>query len=330
MKRSYYIFSAGSLKRKDNTLELYKEDGEHTTLPIERVDDLYVFSELQLNTRLIEFLTTNGICIHFFNYYEYYTGTYYPRETLVSGDLLIRQVRHYEDNAKRMAIAKAIIDAASFNIHRNLRYYNQRGREFDEVIANIESLRREIPACDSVEMLMGVEGNIRKRYYEKWNDIFTKDVEFEKRVKRPPDNMVNSLLSFLNSLVYTRVLSEIYKTQLNATVSYLHQPGEKRFSLSLDIAEIFKPLLAERLLFSLVNKGIVTESGFEQELNYLKMKPATLKEVVRQFDERLNTTIKHRDLKKDVSYRYLMRLELYKLIKHLLGEKTFEGFKIWW
>ena len=173
-------------------------------------------------------------------------------------------------------------------------------------------------------------GNIRKRYYEKWNDIFTKDVEFEKRVKRPPDNMVNSLLSFLNSLVYTRVLSEIYKTQLNATISYLHQPGEKRFSLSLDIAEIFKPLLAERLLFSLVNKGIVTESGFEQELNYLKMKPATMKEVVKQFDDRLNITIKHRDLKKDVSYRYLMRLELYKLIKHLLGEKTYEGFKIWW
>jgi CRISPR-associated protein Cas1 len=330
MKRSYYIFSAGSLKRKDNTLELYKENGEHTTLPIERVDDLYVFSELQFNTRLLEFLTTNGICIHFFNYYEYYTGTYYPRETLVSGDLLIRQVRHYEDNAKRMEIAKAIIDAASFNIHRNLRYYNQRGREFDEVIAHIESLRREIPACDSVEMLMGVEGNIRKRYYENWNDIFTKDVEFEKRVKRPPDNMVNSLLSFLNSLVYTRVLSEIYKTQLNATISYLHQPGEKRFSLSLDIAEIFKPLLAERLLFSLVNKGVVTENGFEQELNYLKMKPATLKEVLKQFDDRLNTTIKHRDLKKDVSYRYLMRLELYKLIKHLLGEKTYEGFKIWW
>jgi CRISPR-associated protein Cas1 len=330
VKRTYYIFSPGSLKRKDNTLELYKEDGEHSTIPIERVDDLYVFSEMNINTRLLEFLTANGICVHFFNYYEFYTGSYYPRETLVSGDLLVRQVRHYDDNAKRLEIAKAIIDAASYNIHRNLRYYNQRGRDFDEAIACIESLRREISECNSLEMLMGIEGNIRKRYYSKWSDIFTKDVEFEKRVKRPPDNMVNSLLSFLNSLVYTRVLSEIYKTQLNATISYLHQPGVKRFSLSLDIAEIFKPLLAERLLFSLVNKGIVTEAGFEHDLNYLKMKPATLKEVVKQFDDRLNTTIKHRELNKDVSYRYLMRLELYKLVKHLLGEKIYEGFKIWW
>lgn len=330
MKRSYYIFSPGALKRKDNTLELYKEDGEHTTIPIERIDDLYIFSEMQLNTRLLEFLTANGVCIHFFNHYEFYTGSYYPRETLVSGKLLIQQVRHYEDSSKRLEIAKAIIDAASYNIHRNLRYYNGRGREFDEVISQIESLRRDISSCDSTEMLMGIEGNIRKRYYEAWKDIFVKDVEFEKRVKRPPDNMVNSLISFLNSLVYTRVLSEIYKTQLNPTVSYLHEPGEKRFSLSLDIAEIFKPLLAERLIFSLINKGIVTEDGFEKDLNYLKMKPATLKDVVKQFDERISTTIRHRELNKDVSYRYLMRLELYKLIKHVLGEKTYEGFKIWW
>jgi len=330
MKRSYYIFSSGTLKRKDNTLELYKEDGEHTTIPIERVDDLYIFSEMQLNTRLLEFLAASGICVHFFNYYEFYTGSFYPRERLVSGNLLIHQVQHYEDNAKRLEIAKAIIDAASFNIHRNLRYYNERGRDFDEAIKQIESLRREISSCESTEMLMGVEGNIRKRYYGTWKDIFIQDVEFEKRVKRPPDNMVNSLISFLNSMVYTRVLSEIYKTQLNPAISYLHEPGEKRFSLSLDIAEVFKPLLAERLIFSLINKNIVTEDDFEKDLNYLKMKPAVLKEVVKQFDDRLNKTIKHRQLNKDVSYRYLMRLELYKLIKHLLGEKSYEGFKIWW
>lgn len=330
MKRSYYIFSSGALKRKDNTLELYKEDGKHTTIPIERVDDLYIFSEMQFNTRLIEFLAASGVCVHFFNYYEFYTGSFYPRERLVSGKLLINQVRYYEDKARRLEIAKAIIDAASFNIHRNLRYYNERGREFDEVIKEIESLRRKIHSCENTEMLMGVEGNIRKRYYGAWKDIFIKDVEFEKRVKRPPDNMVNSLISFLNSMVYTRVLSEIYKTQLNPVISYLHEPGEKRFSLSLDIAEIFKPLLAERLIFSLINKNIITENDFEKDLNYLKMKPAALKEVVKQFDDRLSQTIKHRELKKDVSYRYLIRLELYKLIKHLLGEKIYQGFKIWW
>ena len=85
---------------------------------------------------------------------------------------------------------------------------------------------------------MGIEGNIRKKYYEAWNNIVKQDINFTKRIKNPPENMINTLLSFANSLVYTTALSEIYKTQLNPTVSYLHEPGTSRYSLSLDIAEI--------------------------------------------------------------------------------------------
>lgn len=65
----------------------------------------------------------------------------------------------------------------------------------------------------------------------------------------PPDNMINSLISFVNSLIYAKTLSEVYHTQLNPTISYLHQPGARRFSLCLDLSEIFKPLIADRLIF---------------------------------------------------------------------------------
>lgn len=71
----------------------------------------------------------------------------------------------------------------------------------------------------------------------------------------PPDNMINSLISFVNTLIYTKVLSEIYHTQLNPTISYLHEPGVRRFSLSLDIAEVFKPLIGDRLIFTVKSKA---------------------------------------------------------------------------
>ncbi|HEY0222484.1 MAG TPA: CRISPR-associated endonuclease Cas1, partial [Lactovum miscens] len=90
---------------------------------------------------------------------------------------------------------------------------------------------------------MGIEGNIRESYYRTWTEIINQEVDFEKRVKRPPDNLVNTLISYFNSLVYTTCLSEIYVSQLNPTISYLHSAGERRFSLSLDLAEVFKPLL---------------------------------------------------------------------------------------
>lgn len=142
--------------------------------------------------------------------------------------------------------------------------------------------------------------------------------------------MINTMISFINSLVYTTVLSEIYKTQLNPTISYLHEPGVSRFSLSLDIAEIFKPLIADRLIFSLLNKNQITEKHFTKELEYLHLTEQGSKIILTEYDARLRKTIKHKELGREVSYRYLMRLECYKLIKHLYAEKSYEAFVMWW
>lgn len=330
MKQSYYLYKSGRLQRKDNTLEIVYKDNTKKSIPVERVDDIYIMTEFDFNTTLLNFLSQYGIRVHYFNYYGFYTGTYYPKEQLVSGKLLVKQVEHYNDMNKRSEIAKAFIDAASYNIYRNLNYYNNRGKDVKEYMNQIEALRKQIKKCKDVEELMGIEGNIRKIYYDSWNKIINQDIEFKKRVKNPPDNAINSLISYINTLVYTRVLSEIYKTQLNPTISYLHEPSERRFSLCLDIAEIFKPIIADRLIFSMLNKKQITEKDFEKGLNFLYIKDNARKEITKQFDLKLQTTIKHRTLDREVSYEYLIRLELYKLIKHLLGENTYEGFKMWW
>lgn len=330
MKQSYYLYNSGRLQRKDNTLEIVYKDGTKKSIPVERVDDIYVMTEFDFNTNLLNFLCQFGISVHFFNYYGFYTGTYYPKEALVSGKLLIKQVENYSDSSKRLKIAKAFIDAASYNIYRNLNYYNNRGKDVSLYMKEIEYLRRQIGLCNDVQELMGIEGNIRKVYYDSWNVIINQDIAFEKRVKNPPDNAINSLISYVNTIIYTRVLGEIYKTQLNPTISYLHEPSERRFSLCLDIAEIFKPIIADRLIFSMLNKKQITEKDFEEGLNFTYTRDSARKQITREIDLRLQTKIKHKKLDREVSYEYLIRLEVYKLIKHLLGDDEYEGFKMWW
>ena len=330
MQQSFYVYNNGYLKRKDNTLRFTSYDGEKRDIPIERISDIYVMSEMSFNTTFLSYISQYGIPIHFFNYYNFYTGSFYPKESNLAGQLLVNQVQHYTEYDKRLLIAKKFIQAAADNIYRNLRYYNGRDKNVSDYMKDIDSLRTGLVGVKSIQELMGIEGNIRKKYYAAWSVIINQEIEFDKRVIHPPDNMINSLISFVNSLVYTRTLSEIYHTQLNPTISYLHEPGIRRYSLCLDISEVFKPLIGDRLIFSLLNRKQITEKSFTKELNYLHLKKDASKLIVSEFEKKMKQTIMHKELGRQVSYQYLIRLEAYKLIKHLIGEKEYEGFRIWW
>ncbi len=372
-KQAFYIFSNGTLKRKENTifflpspiqtektienappvsldeeeipLELDTEElpnhPNRKAIPIANIDAFYVFGEVSFNARFLNFLAQHKIPMHIFNYYGFYSGTYYPREYLLSGMMLVNQVQHYASEKKRLAIAREIVAAACFNIIKNLRHYAAESRSeskasqeaLQSAIAEIEAWIKEIPASGDIQTLMGVEGNIRKRYYASWEHLIKAKepaFEFKERVKNPPNNAVNALISFGNALCYSACLTELYRTQLNPTISYLHEPSERRFSLALDLAEIFKPIFVDRAIFKLVNTREIQEKHFTNGLNFTHLNDAGRKAFVKDFEERLRTTIKHRSLERQVSYRRLIRLECYRLAKHLLGEEQYEGFKIWW
>jgi CRISP-associated protein Cas1 len=377
-KQSFYIFSGGTLQRRENTVrfvpaaeqqdrtveidpsdfigenveesfslgpaETEKQDTANARpLPVTNIDAFYVFGEVTFNTRFLNFLTRHRIPMHLFNYYGYYSGTYYPRDYLISGYLVVNQVRQYSSAKKRLDLARAFISAAATNILKNLRYYaaESRGGSFrpedteklNGLIAQIEALSETLIEAGDIPTLMGLEGNIRQRYYDAWPLLIRTDdpaFQFELRIKNPPNNAVNALISFGNSLMYSACLTEIYRTQLHPAISFLHEPSERRFSLALDIAEIFKPIFVDRVIFKLVNTRALQQKHFSTAMNFCHLNDAGRKIFVKEFEEKLRTTIKHRTLDRHVSYRRLVRLECYKLIKHLLGEKEYEGFKIWW
>jgi CRISPR-associated protein Cas1 len=156
------------------------------------------------------------------------------------------------------------------------------------------------------------------------------DYYFDKRTKRPPKSRINSLISYGNSLLYTIILSEIYKTHLDPRIGFLHATNFRRFTLNLDVAEIFKPIIIDRIIFTLINKKILNATHFLKEIDrtYLNDKGAQI--FVRYLEDKLKTTIKHKSLNRKVSYRRIIRMELYKIEKHLMGEKIYSPFIIRW
>lgn len=342
-----YLSKSGRLRRKDNTLmfemvELpdsidYEVECDEietlppekkVALPIENIDAVYVFNEITLNSKLVNFLAQKKVPVHFFNYYGHHSSTLLPHAEQLSGDLVIKQAEAYKDTEKRLAICRAILDATFHNILSVLQYYHRRHNDMDKEIADIRNLMQSLPSADNTNFMMALEGNVRKIYYSCWWEWLGKSAENFKRVYHPPDNPLNALISFVNSLLYTACVSELYRTALYPGISYLHTPQSRRFSLALDLVEPFKPLMADRLIFSLLNKNEITEKDFRPYSNGYLLTDDARRKILQHWDLLLKKTVHQERLKRSVSYRQLLRLDCYKLIKFLLEDIDFSPYRI--
>ncbi len=331
MKRTIYIFSNGEIRRKQNTIFIETDDGKKKYIPIESVSEIMIFGEVSLNKKLLEYLTQKEIIVHFFNYHEYYIGTFYPREHYNSGLIILKQVENYLDLNKRLFLAKRFVEGSIKNMLKVTTYYKNRGIQLNDIEDEICDLFATLDSRSSIDELMAIEGNVRDIYYKGFDRIINNpDFRFEARTRRPPANRLNALISFGNSLLYVTVLSEIYRTHLDPRIGYLHSTNTRRFTLNLDVAEVFKPILVDRLIFSLLNKGLIKKVHFKDNLGGIFLKENGQKIFVEEWEKKLQSTIKHRGLGRNVSYRRLIRLELYKIEKHILGDSEYKPFVVRW
>ena len=322
--RDLYITRSGTLKRKDNSLELITES-DKWHIPINEIDSIHILSDIVINSDFLEFMNKNKILIHFYNYYGAYSGSFIPPTEYPSGVVLVAQVEHYKSLSSRLYIAKEMVLSSIHNMKKVLYRYNIKTDEFNNIESRIKN------KINNINDLMLSEANARKLYYSKFNLIINNNTFiFQARNRQPPTDPINALISYGNALLYNTCLSQIYKTQLDPRISYLHEPFERRNSLSLDIADIFKPLIVDKTIFNLINRKMLKEDDFERESDYCFLSKNGRRKFIQYYDERLRETIKHKSLKRNVSYRQLILLEVYKVQKHLIGEKEYEPFVAQW
>lgn len=323
-----YIFSKGDLTRQDFSIK-YKNEKGNFYLPIEKVKEIYCFNELTLSTKLLEILSTAGIIIHFFNYYENYIGSFYPKKLLTSGKVTVKQALVFENN--RLIIAKSIVNGIAKNIRTVVYHYYRHGiRELKESIdfynKDVEKL---LSKAKDIKQILSIEGKIWATFYSSFKYFLPQEFLINKRVKRPPDNPMNAMISFGNTLLYTKTISQIYNTHLDQTISFLHEPSEGRFSLSLDLSEVFKPIIVFRTIFDLVNnKKINVEKHFEEKLNYSLLNEEGKKIFIEALEDRINQTFEHNKLNRKITYKQSIKLDGYKLIKYIIEDKEFIPFDL--
>ncbi len=328
MGSTKYITSIGELKRKDDSL-CFRKNQKNIYLPVENIKEIYCLNEVSLNTKLLDFLSSKNIIIHFFNYYQGYSGTFYPKDKYNNGKLLIRQVNAFNDN--REIIAKAIVNGIGKNIYEVLYHYYK--HEKKEVKETLDWIKKEMPIyltnADNIKKILSVEGELWQRFYSTFKYILPEDFVMNKRVKRPPDNPINALISFGNTLLYTKTISAIYQTHLDQSISFLHEPTEQRFSLSLDLSEVFKPIIVFRTIFELVNnRKLKIDKHFDKKTNYCLLNDSGRQIFIEAFEARIESKFQHSKLKRKISYKTAIKYDGYKLIKYLYEGKEFKPFSV--
>lgn len=327
-EESKYIFTKGDLSRQDFSIK-YKSEKGNFYLPIQKVKELYCFNDITLSTKLLDILARAGIIVNFFNYYGNYVGSFYPKEALVSGSLVVKQALAYTNDREK--IAKAFVKGISINIYHILYHYYRHGvKELKPLLdfyrKDVDSLLEKV---NGIKEILSIEGRIWAEFYGSFKYFLPEDFLINKRVKRPPDNPMNALISFGNTLLYTKTIAQIYNTHLNQTISFLHEPSEARFSLSLDLSEAFKPVIVYKTIFELVNnKKIKVEKHFDKRYNYALLNDEGKKIFIEAFEDRLNQTFMHSKLKRQVSYKTAIKLDGYKLIKYITEDKEFIPFNM--
>ena len=309
MGSTRYIMSMGELTRKDNSL-CFRKNGKNVYIPVENTKEIFCFNEVSINTKLLDFLSQNNIIVHFFNYYG-------KKKTLL---ITLENINY--------APISTII---GLNIYELLyHYYKHNKKEVKETIDWIKSdFLKSVEHAEDVKELMAYEGEVWMRFYDDFRYFLPDDFVMNKRVKRPPDNPINALISFGNTLLYTKTISAIYQTHLDQRISFLHEPSEGRFSLSLDISEVFKPVIVYRTIFDLVNnRKLQVEKHFDKNVNYCILNEDGRKIFVQAFEDRMESVFTHPVLKRKVSYRTGLKLDCYKLIKSILEGKDFVPFSL--
>ena len=367
MQKQLYIFSDTIIRRKDNTLlceqileenrdceeentspekgyengeidrgEFFLDEraiipiGDKKYIPVENIESIYSFGSIHFNTRFLYFLSMNRIPLHVFNYNGNYAGSFSTADRNINGLILLQQVENYKCNSKRLYIAKQIITGAAGNTLANLKYHQNRGADLTDEIEYINELLGDFGNIQSVGELMGYEGIIKKTYYECWKKIFKQPVSFTHRVKHPPDNLINSLISYGNAIIYSICLDQIYQTRLYPEIGFIHEPNEGKLALAYDLSEIFKPLITDRVIFKVINKMMISENDFVKRNGTGWIKKPAKKIFVQEFDAKLLQKINIRENGISMSYRRVIKEECYKLLKHIKGEEEYQPYTSRW
>lgn len=284
------------------------------------VSSVSIFGNAQVTAQAARELLDRGIPICHFTYGGWLKGVTWGMGHK-NVDLRIHQFAAAGDKTRSVAIARDLVIAKLRNSRVMLRRNHPDPPE--HALKEMMRLSRNARKADSLQTLLGIEGAAASVYFANFGDMLRSErtaFDFRTRNRRPPRDPVNAVLSFLYSMLIKQVFVSAIAVGFDPYLGFYHQPKYGKPALALDLAEEFRPIVADSAALTLFNNSELDEADFIQRSGAVALTQSGRKAVIRAFERRLDTLITHPLFGYSISYRRIMEVQARLLGRHVLGE----------
>ena len=302
-------------------LAVHRQDATDEKVRLLDASQLAVFGNVQVTAQALRELCARGIPVCHFTYGGWFFGI---TQGMSHKNVALRQ-RQYAVAADAEASLRLARRFAEGKI-RNCRTMLRRNHADPPKAAldELSSLARRALRAGCAEELLGLEGNAGRVYFMHFAGMLKPDrppaFDFRERNRRPPRDPVNALLSFVYALMAKDVAVTVLVVGFDPFLGFYHRPRYGRPSLALDLMEEFRPIVGDSVVIGLVNNGQVNESDFVHRAGACALRPEARRTVIRAYERRLDTLIKHPVFRYTISYRRVLEVQARLLARHLAGE----------
>jgi CRISPR-associated protein Cas1 len=322
MKTSYYIFDNGQLIRQDDSL-VFINGNTKQYIPIKQIDEINLFGNVDITKPAILLILSELKIINLFNYFGDYKGIICSNSNIVGVDL-IKNVDFIKNQDKVNFLGKEILKSSISNMKNVLDTYKRSGRIFNDSYNKI--LKVKIKENASINKILMIEAAVKKNYYNCFNSITNSDdFIFTIRTIMPPKDNINALMSFGYTLLYSKVKSIFHQSRISPALAIIHGLTKDSDSFAYDVADIFKPIIIDRLIFRLINSKSLTKENFEPLNNGVYLNDSGRRIFILGFEGVLKTVIKYKSRK--LSFLKIIEQEVLNISNTILENKPYVGFK---
>jgi CRISPR-associated protein Cas1 len=275
-----------------------------------------------VTTQLLRELFAREVPVCWFSYGGWFQGI---AEGLPSKHVELRRRQMAAAHQGSLPIARRLVEGKVRN-SRTLLRRNSRERRQD-IVDSLKDLAEQTARVPSIPSLLGVEGTAARLYFSALPSLLRPDVRlpggaftFEGRNRRPPLDPINCLLSYLYALLVKDLTAGLLAIGFDPYVGFFHRPRFGRPALALDVAEEFRPLIAESVMIALVNNGEVRPSDFVVRAGGVALTAEGRKTVLKGYERRLDVEIRHPMFGYKITYRRVLEVQARLLAAHVLGE----------